>query len=477
MNEMDYLMYHRVFPPPFNDIQDTCNDSLEVSTFSPTLELSRLSESHPYRYLMEPYCPRIKTDAFSPMSMIGHTFPDTPSEAKRFMSPDFYSWNLSRSSCSPSDGSPDASYIDSGISDCQGTPWSSPGMSPGAISLQSACLDGVDYSYASPPLPRKQEPVGRESCVTMQDLQKCADEPMDEKASSYDDGPATYGYVYGTDAQEGYQPIGLEEEAVQPPNPVPATRDQPSGRVTQQALPPPVTRRGQSQNDHRMPSPAASSRITKTRSTSSKRRSPPKDNSRAVQSPSGRDFVCPLTNYGCSSVQSSKNEWKRHIQTQHMRLGYWQCDECDSTSARKFNRKDLFIQHVRRMHAELLAPGHPQPSSPANGQYSTASSVRDTAAEEQILGPLSNRCYHHVRSPPSESGCLFCPDKFSGPGSWDNRLEHVGRHMETAKRDGAIGSMNPANWRVDKALDNWMLLHGILVHRGKTLRLGLNRVS
>ena len=36
--------------------------------------------------------------------------------------------------------------------------------------------------------------------------------------------------------------------------------------------------------------------------------------------------------------------------TQHFRMGFWRCDQCTDSPDRPndFNRKDLFVQHVRR---------------------------------------------------------------------------------------------------------------------------------
>ncbi|KAI4122874.1 MAG: hypothetical protein LQ347_006351, partial [Umbilicaria vellea] len=105
-----------------------------------------------------------------------------------------------------------------------------------------------------------------------------------------------------------------------------------------------------------------------------------------------RPFVCTFGPYGCPSRFGSKNEWKRHVSSQHIQLGIWRCDQGDcvpqsfsphrrspsSTTGKRrgakasdpddiivvgvgapdsaagfneFNRKDLFTQHLRRMHS------------------------------------------------------------------------------------------------------------------------------
>ncbi|KAI4718282.1 hypothetical protein E4T48_05501 [Aureobasidium sp. EXF-10727] len=71
-------------------------------------------------------------------------------------------------------------------------------------------------------------------------------------------------------------------------------------------------------------------------------------------------YPCPFLPYGCPASFSSKNEWKRHLNTQHLSLSTYRCDLCipkpSSSSTppqtNDFNRKDLFIQHLRRMHCE-----------------------------------------------------------------------------------------------------------------------------
>ncbi|KAH8160734.1 hypothetical protein CIB48_g7517 [Xylaria polymorpha] len=98
-----------------------------------------------------------------------------------------------------------------------------------------------------------------------------------------------------------------------------------------------------------------------------------------------RPFTCIFEFAGCRSTFASKNEWKRHCASQHIVLQYWVCqqDGCAQVSNRPntpkkssgatrkrtnncprypvtypstlpngtiFNRKDLYTQHLRRMH-------------------------------------------------------------------------------------------------------------------------------
>ncbi|KAF2650582.1 hypothetical protein K491DRAFT_697150 [Lophiostoma macrostomum CBS 122681] len=184
-----------------------------------------------------------------------------------------------------------------------------------------------------------------------------------------------------------------------------------------------------------------------------------------------RPFPCPLTIYGCQSSFSSKNEWKRHVSTQHIKLGFWRCDLCPTTIDTSddrtvyhtlFNRKDLFTQHLRRMHAA------PPTASKAKDEY--------PVNEDNLVDHLS-RCYKTLRALPMKANCLFCEKPFSGLSSWDERMEHVGRHMEKEakqniesendpKLEEAKGRTEPGSWRHDPELEKYYLEEGLIV-RGK----------
>lgn len=158
-----------------------------------------------------------------------------------------------------------------------------------------------------------------------------------------------------------------------------------------------------------------------------------------------RPFICTFHNYGCDSTVGSKNEWKRHINVQHMHLETWRCDigacaapacapddlqqngrrissshtasiagPLDNAASQHhdFDRKDLFTQHMKRMH------------SPA-GSASRADKLNFEASIEEA----QKRCYLKLREPPVNTICPFCPDHPAFE-SWDDRIEHVGKHLE-----------------------------------------------
>lgn len=191
---------------------------------------------------------------------------------------------------------------------------------------------------------------------------------------------------------------------------------------------------------------------------------------------SPRVFVCSFAPYGCESTFVSKNEWKRHTTSQHLQLGFYRCDvgKCSlyvhqtsssqlsppSTSPttqvtsssplpaaqpNDFNRKDLFTQHQRRMHAPWLTHGRRR--TPTRDEH---------LSFESSLEEVRRRCWHGLRQPPQQSHCGFCREVFTGEGSWEVRMEHVGRHFERDERSSLGKEVE------DLSLREWGLKEGIL---------------
>ncbi|KAF2278171.1 uncharacterized protein EI97DRAFT_440681 [Westerdykella ornata] len=171
--------------------------------------------------------------------------------------------------------------------------------------------------------------------------------------------------------------------------------------------------------------------------------------------PKERPFPCPLARYGCPSDFRSKNEWKRHVSTQHIKLGFWRCDLCaptvdphdaSTTYHNDFNRKDLFTQHLRRMHAA------PPTCGPAKR--------KEFPVTEDNIKDVQERCYLRLRDTPPRSNCLFCDKSFVGPASWEERMEHVGRHLEKERVGVEVGV---GEWREDRGLEEWLVREGLIV--------------
>lgn len=185
---------------------------------------------------------------------------------------------------------------------------------------------------------------------------------------------------------------------------------------------------------------------------------------RHIASSHTRAFICVLDFAGCNSTFASKNEWKRHVSSQHLNLQAWVCtlgscgkvplsshssamkssrkdelanEKIDKAALQRgyevkgaeFNRKDLFTQHLRRMHApfEVKRKGK-----------------RSSEWEERVKG-LQRSCERVRREPPVR---LRCPAAgcggaqgvmFEGSGCWDERMEHLGRHLEKMGEKEGIG--------------------------------------
>ncbi len=57
---------------------------------------------------------------------------------------------------------------------------------------------------------------------------------------------------------------------------------------------------------------------------------------------------------GCKTTFDEERHWKRHVETQHLLLDYWRCTAgacANHPNGAIFNRKDLFTQHLLRVHA------------------------------------------------------------------------------------------------------------------------------
>ncbi|PGH33977.1 hypothetical protein GX50_03214 [[Emmonsia] crescens] len=187
--------------------------------------------------------------------------------------------------------------------------------------------------------------------------------------------------------------------------------------------------------------------------------------SRSQQRTNDRQFICVFAPYGCNSTFSAKNEWKRHVSSQHLQLGFFRCDVgcCNISNSQlsssdipvessqpprspnDFNRKDLFTQHQRRMHSPWASSNGDPPSK------------QEQDAFDKTLDKVRKRCWIERRKAPRRSVCNFCRREFSGAYCWDDRMEHVGKHYE--KRDNETCE--------DVALKEWAIQEGVVKAAGK----------
>lgn len=132
-----------------------------------------------------------------------------------------------------------------------------------------------------------------------------------------------------------------------------------------------------------------------------------------------KTYSCSFKQYGCESTFSTKNEWKRHFASQHLKLEYYRCDlkGCDTASKgpNDFNRKDLFTQHLRRMHAPWTG-GKTNPTAAEKAEF------------EATLDEHARRCVRLLRAPPAKTSCAECNNIVFT--DWSKRMEHMSQHYE-----------------------------------------------
>ncbi|KAK3684883.1 hypothetical protein B0T22DRAFT_201757 [Podospora appendiculata] len=203
-----------------------------------------------------------------------------------------------------------------------------------------------------------------------------------------------------------------------------------------------------------------------------------------------RPFTCVFHFAGCDSTFASKNEWKRHVSSQHLLLYYWLCQESScgknvnhansgssqTTSSKGtpprgrprtsssssstavanspagttpslpngviFNRKDLYTQHLRRMHMPpQVKKTLKQAASKKSGSGSSAAAAQNAAAappsavewEERMRACQKRACKQRCDLPDAMlCPVVGCAAEFRGPEAWDQRMEHVARHLEKA---------------------------------------------
>ncbi|KAM3497409.1 hypothetical protein MY10362_009241 [Beauveria mimosiformis] len=108
----------------------------------------------------------------------------------------------------------------------------------------------------------------------------------------------------------------------------------------------------------------------------------------------------------------------------------------------EFNGKDLFTQHLRRMHAPFKR-----------------ALTRGENGQQQSERNMQQACLKQRRRPPQRSSCSKpgCVKTFEGPTAWDEWTAHVGRHMEKGEGE---------NLGVDDLLLRYALDEGIIERVG-----------
>jgi hypothetical protein len=328
------------------------------------------------------------------------------------------------------------------------------------------------------------EGFGERSCVTMQVIQKTADTSYEEPTGSFggyevyepqevvpvtsdDYDPPSSPYV-----QRPIPIVGVESSCdllTPEPEAVPEPKSEPDSEYEPE--PDPSLHRRRAPKQRLLAAAKNRNRVNKRPLTQHLAASPLTKEHPQPPHELSRAFLCPLAPYGCTAAFNAKNEWKRHALTQHFRLGFWRCDQCTESSngPNDFNRKDLFVQHVRRMHPRNLAP--PTSTSNSNSTSKKKSRVQGRVATvEAALNKTAERCYQRTREAPETCCCVFCEETFEGDAALQSRTEHVGKHMESRRKDG-FEPVAMADWRGDQELEDWLLRYKMIARSKGALEL------
>ncbi|QSS56156.1 C2H2 finger domain-containing protein, mycelia-enriched transcript [Histoplasma capsulatum var. duboisii H88] len=156
---------------------------------------------------------------------------------------------------------------------------------------------------------------------------------------------------------------------------------------------------------------------------------------RSKQQANERRFICVFAPYGCTSAFSTRAEWKRHVSVEHLQFGFYRCDakackipkasssngqssHSGPCSLNEFKYKDGLVKHLRDIHSPWALSGSRRPSK------------RDWELFNDSIETIARRCWVRESSAPEYSVCNFCSHEFYGQHYWDERMDHVGDHLE-----------------------------------------------
>lgn len=139
-------------------------------------------------------------------------------------------------------------------------------------------------------------------------------------------------------------------------------------------------------------------------------------NDRTGESHECKKIPCLFKLAGCTKEFEGKNEWKRHVTTQHIIQVVYDCPECD----KDFPRKDLYSSHYCRSH---LSEGSKGSSNSKSLPQHIAKGIEETKAKAEAIVDAQS---------PKVIGCFIvgCKEMFSSSDRWLRCLDHVVGHLE-----------------------------------------------
>lgn len=147
---------------------------------------------------------------------------------------------------------------------------------------------------------------------------------------------------------------------------------------------------------------------------------------------------CPFSTLGCHDMFIRTNEWKRHCIRQHLMPEFWQCQEgtCGTRMSdafpslgrlrgNVFNRKDLYVAHIKRIHAVV--------DKTRQGTMHQKARVVRFRLPQELHCPVSD-----------------CHKTFHGDRAFNSRMDHVAKHHRASA--AVLGTAS------DPTLRQWMRL-------------------
>jgi hypothetical protein len=125
-----------------------------------------------------------------------------------------------------------------------------------------------------------------------------------------------------------------------------------------------------------------------------------------------KPYGCTFT--GCDKVFGSKNDWKRHENSQHFQGEFFKCQQ--PHHGERFNKCAFMTQHQTDMEVHLI-----------NTHYLSSDAAKGQVAISHVGRNHQNRFW-----------CGFCGEvvrlESNGVGAWDERFNHIDKHFMKENR-------------------------------------------
>lgn len=169
-----------------------------------------------------------------------------------------------------------------------------------------------------------------------------------------------------------------------------------------------------------------------------------------IESDHPRPFVCIFNFAGCDTRFVSKNEWRSHVSGQHFKFSTWFCKLQSCSKVRngaEFDRRDLFVQHVRRVHSRYLE------------EYRKKRRLE----LKEGLNEFITSCLRVNRRAPAKLACpvIGCAYATWGRICFYEYMEHIGKHLEESPVNIVQGSIE-IDHSSNEPLVDWALRERII---------------